>query len=791
MSDWKTKAYEISGLRTPLYDREAANKKYVDDNASAGGTSPTSWTTPTAVSGIQLAGIGAMSGALSVGIVDYIASANALANFYPSTLGNGVSGNVKILNDWYIASGEKLSTISGSLSTRINTKQDTLTGSEYYPSSLGKQVSGAVLANTLHSANSALHSFNVANYITSTNSITRFADSSNYSSHNHPLSGLSDVEGGFNPDNYHDSGLKWNKATGLWVATQVAGGGGAVDNYTVKIDTGATADFIGAANSDGVLRTGDTMTYADGGNYITIGVDQGAILTTVSSNASDGSAFSSNAYTEAEVNAISSSIVTHIDNNCYTQTWIDTYSGNVDTRIDALGGFSEEDYITSSNSITRFADSSNYSTHKGTNNAHHALVTVAGAPLTLSTQEVTFNYDSNQFGLNGNDIQLLGYNTISSNTLHSGTTHDYAFISSKDGATNVTAAELETLSDGSDADALHTHPTFAGAPTSWTAPTAGLGISITGDGKISGAATFVVDDYIASANVIAGFVESGGTKWVDLTDGGETSLHSHAGGADTPANWGTLTEGTGIASITSVGISGSGDHDVTVLGYDTISSQAKKGYLSGQRVIETYTTAEQTKIGHLAVTQAVNLDTVESDTATNTGKVTCDTTNVNQSLGGQLISSNAKTAYTHSQVAGGNSVHVSTTENTHWDTGYTHSQIAGGNSVHVSTTENTNWDTAYTHSQDNTQAHSDYLLNSGDDSTTGTLTAKSFVGPISSTAISGAWTTPLYHTRPAAAIGNCGRIVRVSGASNEKTYVYMSVKNDANTYEWIQMGVST
>jgi len=62
-------------------------------------------------------------------------------------------------------------------------------------------------------------------------------------------------------------------------------------------------------------------------------------------------------------------------------------------------------------------------------------------------------------------------------------------------------------------------------------------------------------------------------------------------------------------------------------------------------------------------------------------------------------STNWNTAYTHSQIAGGDSVHVSTAENTAWDAAYTHSQIAGGNSVHVSTTENTNWDTAYTHSQ--------------------------------------------------------------------------------------------
>lgn len=60
-------------------------------------------------------------------------------------------------------------------------------------------------------------------------------------------------------------------------------------------------------------------------------------------------------------------------------------------------------------------------------------------------------------------------------------------------------------------------------------------------------------------------------------------------------------------------------------------------------------------------------------------------------------------------------------------TAYDHSQVAGGDSVHVSTTENTNWDTAYTHSQDNSQAHSDYLINNGDDSTSGALTVGSLV----------------------------------------------------------------
>ena len=46
---------------------------------------------------------------------------------------------------------------------------------------------------------------------------------------------------------------------------------------------------------------------------------------------------------------------------------------------------------------------------------------------------------------------------------------------------------------------------------------------------------------------------------------------------------------------------------------------------------------------------------------------------------------------------------------------FTGNQSFGGFAITNAT--NTNWDTAYTHSQDNTQAHSDYMLNTGDTST--------------------------------------------------------------------------
>jgi len=49
---------------------------------------------------------------------------------------------------------------------------------------------------------------------------------------------------------------------------------------------------------------------------------------------------------------------------------------------------------------------------------------------------------------------------------------------------------------------------------------------------------------------------------------------------------------------------------------------------------------------------------------------------------------------------------INGTDPAEWDAAYAHSQIAGGNSVHVSTTENTNWDAAYAHISESGASHS-------------------------------------------------------------------------------------
>ncbi len=54
----------------------------------------------------------------------------------------------------------------------------------------------------------------------------------------------------------------------------VSGGG---TDQLVGVDGDATPGFLGAANNDGVLRTDSPLTYSDGGDYVTLGMDESAI----------------------------------------------------------------------------------------------------------------------------------------------------------------------------------------------------------------------------------------------------------------------------------------------------------------------------------------------------------------------------------------------------------------------------------------------------------------------------------------------------------------------------------
>ena len=65
---------------------------------------------------------------------------------------------------------------------------------------------------------------------------------------------------------FYDSGVGNRKITltELYTALGVTPG-------KVKVDTGATANFLGAAAGDGVLRVNGALSYVDGGNFVTLG----------------------------------------------------------------------------------------------------------------------------------------------------------------------------------------------------------------------------------------------------------------------------------------------------------------------------------------------------------------------------------------------------------------------------------------------------------------------------------------------------------------------------------------
>jgi hypothetical protein len=78
------------------------------------------------------------------------------------------------------------------------------------------------------------------------------------------------------------------KDTGTGNAIWKAAAGGA-DSEKVKIDVGATADYIGAAFNDGVLRipagTTGGLSYTDGGNFVTLALDINSLTADTSPDA--------------------------------------------------------------------------------------------------------------------------------------------------------------------------------------------------------------------------------------------------------------------------------------------------------------------------------------------------------------------------------------------------------------------------------------------------------------------------------------------------------------------------
>lgn len=151
----------------------------------------------------------------------------------------------------------------------------------------------------------------------------------------------------------------------------------------------------------------------------------------------------------------------------------------------------------------------------------------------------------------------------------------------------------------------------------------GTGVSVSTDGRV-----------VASGTVSFGSLKDTGenitiTKFVDEADGianndNDTSIPTVAAVKD-------YVDSTELDTVTSVNTQ-TGD---VVLDTDDISEGSSNLYYTEARVSantsvaantlkNTYPSADATKVGHITVTQAVDLDTLESNVATNNAKISFD-----------------------------------------------------------------------------------------------------------------------------------------------------------------------
>jgi len=210
----------------------------------------------------------------------------------------------------------------------------------------------------------------------------------------------------------------------------------------------------------------------------------------------------------------------------------------------------------------------------------------------------------------------------------------------------------------------------------------GTGVSVSTDGRV-----------VASGIISFGSLKDTGenitiTKFVDEADGianndNDTSIPTVAAVKD-------YVDSTELDTVTSVNTQ-TGD---VVLDTDDISEGSSNLYYTEARVSantsvaantlkNTYPSADATKVGHITVTQAVDLDTLESNVATNNAKISFDSTSstklagiesgaeVNPTSTDQLSEGSTNLYYTDARVSANSAVAANTAK-----TGITSQQAA-------------------------------------------------------------------------------------------------------------------
>ncbi len=169
------------------------------------------------------------------------------------------------------------------------------------------------------------------------------------------------------------------------------------------------------------------------------------------------------------------------------------------------------------------------------------------------------------------------------------------------------------------------------------------GVSVSNDGRV-----------VASGTVSFGSLKDTGenitiTKFVDEADG--IASNDNDTTIPTTAAVKNYVDSTEVNSVTSVNT----QTGAVVLGTDNISEGSSNLYYTESRVSanssvaantakNTYPSADATKVGHITVTQAVDLDTLESNVATNNAK-----TGITSQQATDITTNNAKVGISTSQ----------------------------------------------------------------------------------------------------------------------------------------------
>ena len=358
---------------------------------------------------------------------------------------------------------------------------------------------------------------------------------------------------GFGTDNHHAE--SHNAASHSDITAAGASIDAAVTNSKkVGVDAGATADYLGAAFNDGALRTGTGISYADGGNFVTLTTNDGeiahdslsgydandhidhtTITLTAGSGITGGGTIATNRIFDLDINGLAVAVIAAGD---FVPFW-DITAVATNKKItfanfegtlahDNLSGYDAAKHLTLPNTITNVLSDHDLAAHTAlglfdsSGDVDHDTTTNYDANDHIDHTTVSVSSGSGLTGggtINGNQTLALDINGLAVAVIATGDfvpfwditatatnkkitfsnfeaalTHDNLISGTiADHDTTATGANLTSLTDNSMVDALHRHSELSASDGS---PDASLTIDtigqVTSSGNVAGQYAFTI-----------------------------------------------------------------------------------------------------------------------------------------------------------------------------------------------------------------------------------------------------------------------------------------------------------